>query len=247
MLQLNRKVTYALDMIQRRILMEYRSITQPEMVEIEGIKIAVNQDLPKGPREALYGGYYEKSEIQIIKQQLQWSDRVMEMGAGLGLVSSYCAKKIGSDKVLTYEANPAMEPYIRQNYALNNVDPTLEICLLGEQAGEQTFYVGKSFWSSSIIQRRVDDKEIKVPVKSFNQEVYKFNPTFLIVDIEGGEYEVFKNVDVDFHNIQKIVIELHERVIGLEKVEVVISQFAAAGFQINKKFSASEELFFQRH
>ncbi len=36
----------------------------------------------------------------------------MELGAGLGFLSTYCAKIMGSDNVVTYEANPALEPYI---------------------------------------------------------------------------------------------------------------------------------------
>jgi len=39
--------------------------------------------------------------------------------------------------------------------------------------------------------------------------VQKINPTFLIIDIEGGEDELLKYAD--FHNVRKLIIELHER------------------------------------
>ena len=238
------RIEYVFDMAQRRILLEYRRRTKPELVTIEGIKLAIAPDISTGPREALYGGYYEKSELKIVKRHLKPSDRVMEIGAGLGLISTYCAQKIGSDRVFTYEANPALEPFIRHTYEINNVNPSLQICLVGNQPGEETFYIGKAFWSSSTIQRNSTDQPIQIPVKPFNEEVHKINPTFLIVDIEGGEYELLK--DADFHNIKNIAIEIHEVVIGKEKVEFVKAKFAEAGFQLNERFSSKGELFLQR-
>jgi len=222
--------------IQRRILIEYRKRKKPKVVNIEGIKIPVTEDLSGGPLEALYGGYYEKNELRLIKSELHQNDIVMELGTGL--------KKIGSERVFTYEANPSLEPHIFHTYSLNQVAPNLKICLLGDKPGEQTFYIRRNFWASSIIQRSQNDKAIKVPVKSFNQEVQQINPTFIIIDIEGGEYELLKHAN--FHNIQKIVLELHKSFIGSEKTQFVMSRLAEAGFQLNKQLSYEEELFLQR-
>ncbi|MGK7904555.1 MAG: FkbM family methyltransferase [Hormoscilla sp.] len=242
--KLKSKVSQILYHLKTRPLLAYRQVRQPQVVKIAGIKIPISDRISGSPLKYLYMGSYENHELKLVKSQLQKDDIVMELGTGLGLISSYCAKKIGSDRVFTYEANPALEPDIRHAYTLNKVDPTLEICLLGEQPGEQTFYVGNEFWSSSIIKRDADFQGIKVPVKSFNQEVQKINPTFIIIDIEGGEYGLLKSAD--FHNVRKLIIELHERVIGKEKIKFVKSKLKAAGFQVVKKISYKEELFCQR-
>ncbi|NEQ37076.1 MAG: FkbM family methyltransferase [Okeania sp. SIO3I5] len=88
------------------------------------------------------------------------------------------------------------------------------------------------------------NKSIQVPVKSFNEEVYKINPTFLILDIEGGEYDLLQFAD--FHTIKKIVIELHPHFFGQEKLDFVISRLKDAGFNVNKKLSFTKQLLLQR-
>ena len=235
--KLNQKVRSA----KKRIQIEYRMWRQP-VVEIEGIKVPVGRHMNEVIQNFVYSGEYEKPELELVKSHLLPNDIVMEVGAGVGLVSSYCAKEIGSERVFAYEANPVLEQHIRNTYKLNNVAPTLEICLIGEQIGEQIFYAADAFWISSAIQPEGQAKAIKVPVKSFNQEVRRINPSFLIMDIEGGEYEILNSPDL--HNIQKIVIELHDHIIGNEKVEFVLSQLLQAGFRVTG--SASKTLFLQR-
>jgi FkbM family methyltransferase len=111
-------------------------------VDNQGVKVRVDGSLSAEVRLALRWGHYERRELDVVRAALQGADVVMEVGAGLGVVSSFCAKAVGSQRVFAYEANPAMESYIRRTYALNGVSPTLEICALGEHVGEQTLYPG---------------------------------------------------------------------------------------------------------
>ncbi len=230
---------------KRGIILQNRLKTSPKNVNIRGVKVPIlKEKLSPTVLEFIYMGDYEKQELKLVKGVLDKNDIVMELGTGLGLLSSYCAQKIGSERVFTYEANPGLEAYIRQTYQLNNVAPNLTICLLGERPGEQTFYVNESFFSSSTVRRNANDKPIQVPVKSFNEEIYKINPTFLILDIEGGEYELLKFAD--FHTIKKIVIEVHPHAIGQEKVDFVMSKLKNAGFYVNQNLSRGRELLLQR-
>ena len=90
-------------------------------VKIEGIQIPIlKENLSKILQLQIYMGFYEKEELKLVKYLLDENDIVMELGTGLGLLSSYCAKKIGSHRVFTYEANPALETYIRHTYRLNS-------------------------------------------------------------------------------------------------------------------------------
>src|SRR5690606_23487373 len=99
---------------------------------------------------------------------LQAGDIVLELGTGLGFISSLCAKRIGGDNVHSFEANPALRRAILKNYRLNALSPRLEIALLGEKSGAITFYVMKNFWSSSAIRRHPGARPIQVPMKCFN-------------------------------------------------------------------------------
>jgi tRNA G37 N-methylase Trm5 len=147
------KLAYLKHDIARRIrvfrnykLLEYNQIA------LSGTKIALEAYISQNVRNAIFSGVYEAAELRIVKAKLSADDIVMEIGAGLGLVSAFCAKKIGSDRVFAYEANPLLEPLIRNNYSLNNVCPTLNICMLDNAVGEQILYIHEDFWSSSMRQ-----------------------------------------------------------------------------------------------
>lgn len=61
--------------------------------------------------------------------------------------------------------------------------------MLGEENGSITFYVTKNLWCSSIIKRHPKAKAIQVPMKRFDDELACRQPSFLIIDIEGGEQD----------------------------------------------------------
>lgn len=237
--------------IKSYIIKTYCQITKPQIVKVNGIKIFVSNNIQGDILRTVYVGTYEKYELGIVKSCLSSNDVVLELGAGIGLISSYCAKQIGSDRVFAYEANPKLESDIRRNYQLNDVSPNLEMCILGEKSGEETFYIHNDFWSSSIVSansdnQKIDEINVKVNVKvrSFNKVISIIKPTFLIIDIEGGEYDLFKYADLS--NIKKICLELHNDILGKEKTKFVLFKLAEWGFLIDEKVSKKRELFLQR-
>jgi FkbM family methyltransferase len=230
--------------LKARALITYRKLTRPKIISIAGIRIPVDEEASGGLLNALYGGYYENHELSLVKSVLQQDDVVMELGTGIGLLSAYCAAKIGSERVFTYEANPSLKEKIHSTYSLNHVSPAVEFCILGDRHGEHTFYPSKNFWASSTIQRNSRNQAIKVPMKSFNQEVQRINPTFLLMDIEGGEYDLMQYADL--HNIRKLQMELHRGFIGEEKANFVLSKLRESGFQVNQELSYKDNLLLER-
>lgn len=236
----------AINLIKLRAKGKYYRWKKPAIIKIQGIKIAIPENSTQKLEHALYYGYYEDNELETVISQIEPCDVVMELGTGLGLLSTFCAKKISSERVFTYEANPKLEPIIQQNYALNQVNPNLQICMLGSQAGEKEFYISDNLWDSSKIKYNKNLQEIQVAVKSFNDEIKKINPSFLIMDIEGGEYDLCQYAD--FHNVKKLAMELHEDLIGTGNAEFVKSKLEANGFRLNQEFSYKErELFWERN
>ncbi len=219
-----------------------KNYIRPSTVDIEGIKIKVPLMASNVMRSAIFDGYYETSELQLVTNRLSPDDIVMEVGTGLGLLSTYCAKQIGDDKVFTFEANPALERPIKTNYTLNQVAPKLEMGLVGEHPGSSTFYVANDFWASSIFNKAPGAKPITVPVISFNEKVREINPTFLLLDIEGGEYEFVKYAD--FHNIKKLMIEVHSWILTSEQIQFVKDMLTKVGFCLVEGNGA--ELYFER-
>lgn len=213
--------------IHRRAALRLRAWRHP-IVEVHGIRLYRGSGLSTPVLAALEAKRYETPEARIVCHAIQPDDVVLELGTGLGFIASLCAKVIGSDNVHSYEANPALKSVIQRNFKLNDLAPRLEISLLGEDQGEITFYVMKNFWSSSTIKRHPRAKPIQVPVKRFNDELQRLRPSFLIIDIEGGERDFIRYAQLD--GVRKVCIELHPHVIGSEAVSEVEAFFISQGF-----------------
>ena len=59
------------------------------------------------------------------------------------------ARKICTEGILSYEANPQMEKLIRKNYALNNLVPNLEMKAVSVDGEKVEFYIDPEVISSS--------------------------------------------------------------------------------------------------
>src|SRR6185295_5335067 len=152
----------ALRKLSSWLVYQYRLLRRP-IIMIEGIRIRVGRHMSRRVERALSKGTYEREELRLIGDVLSPSDVVLEVGAGLGLVSAYCAKRLGSSRVFAYEADPDLEPCIRETYELNGVNPSLEMCAIGAQAGRITLRRDKHFVSASVARRRVGAKPVEVP------------------------------------------------------------------------------------
>jgi FkbM family methyltransferase len=189
---------------------------------------------------ALSKGDYEREELRLIGSLLSSSDTVLEIGAGLGLVSAYCAKRIGSNRVFACEADPDLEPCIRTIYQINGVEPNLEMCAVGPRSGRVTLRRDKRLVSTSVVRRRVGARPVEVPGKALNYLVERVQPTLLVVDPEGAEGELFDGAQLP--TVTTIVLEQHDRVIGPAATDRVRSKLSELGFALDRGLSSPEQL-----
>jgi FkbM family methyltransferase len=222
---------------------QYR-VVRRTIITIEGIRIRVGRHMSRRVEQSLSKGSYEREELRLISEVLSPDDVVLEVGAGLGLVSAYCAKRLGSGRVFAFEADPDLEPCIRETYALNAVEPTLEMCAIGSRSGRVTLYRNKHFISSSVARRRVGAKPVEVPGKALNYVVDKVHPSMLVVDAEGAERELFDQAELP--SVRKIVLELHDRVIGPAGTDQVRRRLAEMGFEEDRRLSSHEHVVLRR-
>lgn len=225
------------------LIYQLRTIRRP-VATIEGIRVRVGRHMSRRVERAVSNGGYERDELRIIGMVLSPSDVVLEIGAGLGVVSAYCAKRVGSSRVFAYEANPDLEPRIRETYALNDVEPTLEMCAVRATSGRVPLYRGKHLLSSSIIPRGAGWDQIEVPGKALSYVVERARPTLLIVDVEGAEGELFDRAQLP--GVSRIVLERHERTLGEEKEARLRSTLAALGFREDRGLSSRHHLVLRR-
>jgi FkbM family methyltransferase len=221
-----------------------RMARQVQTVAIGGVQIPVRCEFSSKIIADLCFGDYEAAEVRMVSEKITKDDVVLEFGGGLGLVSTLCAKRIGSERVFCYEANPAMIHVIKDTYRTNGVSPSLSHGLLGTADGMAELFVGAHFYSASAISFSSDAKKIQVPSFAINSVIHQVRPTFLIMDIEGGERDLVPAID--FSGIRKVLIELHPGRIGDEGVRRVRQCLTAAGLSVDTRLSEEKIIFLEK-
>lgn len=210
--------------------------------KISGIEIPVYMHYGYSVLRFIADGTYECQELAIAKMKLSREDKVLELGTGIGFISAFCAKKIGSDRVYTFEANPLMEPLIKELYHKNNVSPHFEIGLLTSPDSQGIFSPKDDFLSSSEKSTTPESVQLKVPVIDLNETIKKIAPSYLIMDIEGNEFDIFSIID--FGTITKVQFELHPQFLKENQIEFIFEKLKSSGFQKDESTSSSNNYYF---
>ncbi|MGQ0483939.1 MAG: FkbM family methyltransferase [Hyphomicrobiales bacterium] len=190
---------------------------------------------------AIHSGSYEREEARHLPYVLQEGERVLELGTGLGLISALCAASNLVERVLTIEANPHLIAYIKKVYDINRLGHKIElrngVALPGPGAGSMKFYRRADFWASSLDAAPWGYEEaIDVPAIDLNTLIAEFRPSFMIVDIEGGERDLFDGSELG--TTQKIMMEVHQNVIGRRGMKAVFDALSARGFHYDQWHSS---------
>lgn len=195
-------------------------------------------------RRQIFFSEYEDKEIEIVARRLASDDVVMEVGAGIGFLSAYCAKRIGSDRVFAYEANPAMMDVIAATYRANGVTPEVRNALLAKGEGSREFHIEPEFWASSTVRGSANANTIRVTQMDLNAELARVRPTFLIVDIEGGEIEFFETADLA--GVRKICVETHPGIHANDALSGMLGRLIQQGFALDFTLMRKNVLYLSR-
>ena len=200
---------------------------------VRGLRLEIPDALiDRTLRDALVSERYEWQEARALQRHLQPSDRVLELGAGCGLLAAVAAGIVGSESVVTVEPNPDMGPVVARTMTLNGLDPVtvLPVAVVAGGTGEPvTFFVRRAFWSASLDERRVpSERAIRVPTRGLAELLAEHRPTVLIVDTEGGELDLFPTpLDSE---LRLIIVELHPKRYGSAGVKRIFDALSEMGF-----------------
>ncbi|MFN3613056.1 MAG: FkbM family methyltransferase [Rubrimonas sp.] len=210
----------------------YLKTRRPRRHRLHGVWLPTDPDyLPDDLIKAIYKGVYENEEAALARRRLARGDRVLELGGGVGLMGTIAAQACGSDNVITYEANPALERVIRRTHALNGVAPTLRMRAIAPRAGAVTFHVNDNIVSSSLLDRNFGGART-VEADALADVLATFRPNVVICDIEGAETAVFE--DVDLSAVDRILIELHPKIVGAEPIAALLRRFETQGLVVTE-------------
>ncbi|RYI16671.1 MAG: FkbM family methyltransferase, partial [Acetobacteraceae bacterium] len=166
--------------------MEYAEVITSSGVKIPFVPTIISPKIERPLRR----NRYEARECEAVRRMLKPGDRVLELGAGVGLLSTIAGMVEGIDSVTTIEANPGLIPLIRETHRLNGVSHVTVIngVASAEDGPSVDFYLRPDFWGSSMeSQSRPYDSVVALPRVGVGELVKSLRPTVLICDIEGGE------------------------------------------------------------
>ena len=219
-----------------------------DYVVLSGVKVPLGPHITPEILRNLRAGTYERPEARVIRERLDLRDVVVEIGGGIGYTSALCAKRVDPADVHVFEADPRLENPIRELYRLNRVSPDLHMFGLGLREETRELYVAADFWESSFTRPKAAvSSKISVQVRAFECEMasYARCPNFLIVDIEGGEYDFRRGVALN--GFDKVLCEVHPRLLGRRKLWGVRRALEKKGFRRDEACSTSKVWYFQLH
>lgn len=219
-----------------------------DYVPCRGMKFPKDSNIIRGKiRGSLRDEGYEGKEATAALKVVREGDIVMELGGGIGFMSTLVATKRKIQHVHTFEANPNLVPYIKRVHEANNVtNATVHNALLGARKGKAKFYVRGNFLASSLDEK--DGQGVtsveEIEVRNAKSEIKALKPTVLICDIEGAEVDVIPQLDLT--GLRAAIIELHPQWIGPEGVNAVFNAFIKAGLSYYARGSVNKVVSFRR-
>lgn len=214
----------------------------------EGLTVPLDNDVVSDSiLDALWKQRYEQPEIFALSGLIRPADRVLELGAGMGIVSGIFAKRFPQITVTSYEANPALAPVIAKLHQCNgitNVD--LRSALVAPMAMGLTrkFKIHKHFTESSLVAESADQAIVEVPVHDPDAVMAALRPDVLLCDIEGGEEELIPQLPLT--GLRAAVIELHPHIVSRAGISRIFNAFLDAGLVPVVELSTATVVAFDR-
>jgi FkbM family methyltransferase len=190
---------------------------------------------------------YEAKEAAEIPAIVRPGDRVLEIGAGIGFISTLLARQPQVEKVVAVEANPNLLDYMGRLHAANGITKAerRNVVLSNSDAAEMTFYLRRDFWMGSLAEGpNPYYATVQVPTASLDQTIRDERITLIVCDIEGAETEIFDGADLG--GVDRVYLELHDHVTGLTGVRHVFETMAGHGFAFDPRHSSGPIVLFRR-
>ncbi|MEP2534224.1 FkbM family methyltransferase [Shimia sp.] len=194
-------------------------------------------------------GEYENKESEAALKRVRKGWTVLELGAGLGFVSSICASVAGAENVISVEANPRMLDPVRANLNRNGFDEVtlLHGAVVGDDHESETvrFRAGSLFWGGSIVEEgKSHDDMVEVPALPLTHLLAIYEPKFVMMDIEGAEQYLF---DRPWPRcVKHVVMEIHPSRYPQKVIRKIVDCMSKSGLTYDPVMSSGRTLGFMR-
>lgn len=198
-------------------------------------------------RQAIVEKRFEAAEARQISQIVEAGDRVIEIGAGIGYISTLLARERRVASVLAIEANPHLLDYMTRLHRRNNVRKVrrMSAVLTNAARDTMTFYLRADFWMGSLMPGPNPYlATVEVPTVNFDALLRAEAANLIVCDVEGAETFLFDGADLS--GVDRVFVELHDHVTGLTGVGRVFASLAAEGLVYDPRHSCGAVVLFRR-
>lgn len=164
-------------------------------------------------------GLYESAERRFIKRYLCPDLPVIELGAGIGVVSSVIGQKLNHGvELISLEANPRLADLLAKNVQRNapHVAHSIVQAVVdyGNEDGRSGFVIDPNHLCSSVLadNHNTDGAIVDVECATLSslRNARSLNKYQLVCDIEGGEAGILEREAETLRHCQLMIIELHD-------------------------------------
>ncbi len=216
------------------------------------IKVAVADDVVSEViQKKIKDARYERHEANIIQKIVSDGDILLELGAGVGVISTLAWLTGKVKAVHCFEADPRLKRLIEATHAQNGVASTVYTEILSNDeaqiaGGSIDFHIREDFYGSSLnsaIGREIK-QTVPIPVKAIQKAINDVRPTIIACDIEGGELGLFDGLEMP--SVQKVMVETHVAAFKGEGMRQLFHEFHRADFYYDPANSYREVVVFKR-
>jgi FkbM family methyltransferase len=138
---------------------------------------------------------------------------IIDCGSNIGLTLLYFKSLYPESRLIAFEPDPAIFPYLRENIQNNRIEKTeLHNAALGEREGILPFlsdgHIGSCLVETAASDIPSDWKRYDVPCVRLSQYL-KDHVDLLKMNIEGAEWQVLSECREHLNRVQQIMIEYH--------------------------------------
>jgi len=193
-------------------------------------------------RRHLMRGGYETAERRLVARLIEEGDRVLELGASIGVLSSIIWKMVGSrGRVISVEPNAELRPHFEKQMHANGLGGQWVEALccpiweddVPESIRMQPFVASRDNLSGTAAGTTHGDSH-EVQWRTGKQLCVEndLRPTALVVDIEGAE-GVWSTYRPRFPDtIRVIIAEIHPDIIGADCAGASLQSVLDEGFRV---------------
>lgn len=209
----------------------------------DGIVIYFPYNLvPLSQRALFYDKKYEAEEYYLVNKYISNSDIVLELGGCLGFISIAINKKLEKPKNhIVLEPNYNLKIFLEKNKDNNKCGFIIESKVISKAPFKYLYFNNTILGSSLKIKSKNFVKVQGVTIKDLEKK-YKLRFNTLVIDIEGGELELFKEMNFKEYDFKKIIVEFHDfaNILSSDEVIMLKGKLAEEGYLLEEKISHTE-------